>query len=385
MCARGGIRVAESEDVDMQVSELRGSRGCGGLTGQPGYALLEMLIATAIGGALLGVLFHFAVSVHTTVAVQADVVDLQQRLRVAVESIRHDLLLGGAGPSRGLAHGPLARIFPPIIPARTGLVGADPELSFYDDRITIVYVPDTRAETALAAAMVDTALLVIDGSAPGCPPARACDFAIGDRAVIFETAGAGSGHEIFTVAAVDTALGTVTPAAPLSRLYTVGSRVVAVVQRVYHLDRVGKRLMVYDGVRSDVPMVDHVVDLRFGYLGDPRPDAIPPPSTGMSSCAYAGSPPVSILADLGGMGPKPLLDSALTDGPICGEAPNRFDADLLRIRRVTLRIRLETESPEFRGAGSMFSTPGFSRSATKFVPDLHATVDVAPRNMAVSW
>ena len=370
----------------MKISALRRSSCCGDLIGPPGYALLEMLIATAIGGALLGVLFHFAVSVHTTVAVQAEVVDLQQRLRVAVESIRHDLLLAGAGPSRGTAHGPLARIFPPIIPARTGLVGADPELTFHDDRITILYVPGTRAETALAAAMADAASpIVIDASAPGCPPARACDFGIGDRTVIFETEGAGSAHEIFTVAAVDTALGTITPAAPLSRPYAVGSRVVAVAQRVYHLDRVGKRLMVYDGVRSDVPVVDHVVDLRFAYLGDPRPDAIPPPSTGMGNCAYAGSPPVPILANLGGMGPKPLRDSALTDGPICGDAPNRFDADLLRIRRVALTIRLETESPEFRGAGSMFSTPGFSRSGTKSVPDLQATVDVAPRNMAVSW
>ncbi len=63
---------------------------------QGGYLLIEMLIAAAIGCALLGVLLQFAVSAQTAVAVQGDVVDQQQRLRVAVESIRHDLLLAGA-------------------------------------------------------------------------------------------------------------------------------------------------------------------------------------------------------------------------------------------------------------------------------------------------
>jgi hypothetical protein len=71
----------------------------------------------------------------------------------------------------------------------------------------------------------------------------------------------------------------------------------------------------------------------------------------------------------------------LTDGPACGEAPHRFDADLLRIRRVAVTVRLETESAEFRGLGPAFATAGFSRAATKAVPDLQATIEVAPRNM----
>jgi type II secretory pathway component PulJ len=46
---------------------------------QGGYLLIEMLIAAAIGCALLGVLLQFAVSAQTAVAVQGDVVDQQQR------------------------------------------------------------------------------------------------------------------------------------------------------------------------------------------------------------------------------------------------------------------------------------------------------------------
>ena len=345
-----------------------------------------MLIAAAVSGALLGVLFQFAVSVQTTVAVQGDVLDVQQRLRVAVESVRQDLLRAGAGPSHGRAHGPLARAFPPVVPARLGPIGADPELSFHEDRITLLYVPDTRAQTVLATSMVDAAAPIsIDGNGPGCPPARACDFAVGDHAVIFESAGPGSPHETFSIAAVDTAWSTVTPAAPLSRTYPAGSRLAVIVQRTYHFDRSGKRLMVYDGMRSDVPLVDHVVDVRFEYFGDPRPEAVPPPPAGTSNCAYAGSPPVALLTNFGGITPKPLRDAHLTDGPVCGAAPNQFDADLLRIRRIALTVRVETESPEFRGSGSSFSSPGFSRGGAKYAPDLQTTIDVTPRNMAASW
>jgi hypothetical protein len=140
---------------------------------------------------------------------------------------------------------------------------------------------------------------------------------------------------------------------------------------------------VYDGMRSDVPLVDHVVDLQFSYFGDPRPDSVPPPQAGESNCAYAGSPPAPILTNLGGDAPK-LMDAALlTDGPACGQSPFQFDADLLRIRRVSVAVRVEAESGEFRGGrGPMFFSPGVSRASARTVPDLQVTIDVAPRSMA---
>ena len=347
-----------------------------------GYALLEILIAAAIGSALLGVLFQFAVSAQTVVGVQGDAADVQQRLRVALENLRHDLTLAGAGVSRGPARGPLVNVFPPIVPARLGALRADPELSFHDDRITIAYVPDTRAQSVLSAAMAGSGSpLSIDGSAPGCAPATACSFAPGDDALIFEPVGAGGAHERFVVSEVDAARGLLIPVQPLSRAYARGSAVVVFVQRTYYLDRTGKRLMMYDGVRTDLPLVDHVVDLHFVYYGDPRAEAVPAPPAGGSSCAFAGSPPLSLLATLGGTVPKRLSASQLTDGPICGLAADRFDVDLLRIRRIVVTIRLEAESPAFRGTGPAFATAGFSRAAVNQVPDLQATIDVAPRNM----
>ena len=352
--------------------------------GEGGYGLLEMLMATAISGILLGVLLQFAVSAHTSAGVQGETADLQQRLRVAVEAIRHDIILAGAGPTRGQPRGPLSRIFPPIVPARIGSTAADPELSFHSDRVGIIYVPDNAAQTRVVSDMPSPGSpIVIDGAAAGCRPSSACGFTPGADVLIYEPTGAGGAHEVFSAGAVDTAANMLTPAAPLSRPYSSGARVAGVVRRTYYLDAAGKRLMVYDGARSDVPLVDHVVDLRFTYYGDPRPDSVDPPPDGASNCAYAaGSPPVPVLTNLGGAAPKLMTASLLTDGPACGPSPHRFDADLLRIRRVSVAIRLEAESPEFRGRGGPFTTAGISRASARRVADLQTIVDIAPRNMA---
>jgi len=347
-----------------------------------GYGLIELLIATAIGCVLLGVLLQFAVSAHTSAGVQSETADVQQRLRVALESMRRDIVLAGAGPSRGVDRGPLANTLPPVLPARTGSTAPDPELSFQADRISVMYVPDDGPQAQLAADMPSaSAPVVVDGTVAGCRSASACDFTPGMDALIYEPSGAGGAYEVFAVQAVDAAASTLMPGATLSRGYSARARVAAVVRRVYYLDRAAKRLMRYDGARSDVPLVDHVVDLRYSYFADPRPDAVAPPASGASSCAYAGSPPVPLLANLGGTAPKVLTAALLTDGPVCGQSPYRFDADLLRIRRISVRIRVEAESAEFRGGGGAFATSGISRSSARTVPDLETTMDITPRNM----
>ncbi len=353
-----------------------------GTTAIRGFGLVEMLIATAIGCVLLGVLLQLAVSAHTSAGVQSELADLQQRLRVALESMRHDIMLAGAGPSRGPDAGPLASVFAPIMPVRIGVIGADPELAFQPDRISVLYVPLDGAQTRLVAAMASSASpIAIDGAAQGCRPGSACGFVAGADALVYEPAGAGGPHEVFTVSAVDETTSTLIPAAPLSRAYSDRARIATVVRRTYYLDRAGRRLMMYDGARSDVPLVDHVVGLRFTYFADPRADAVPAPAAGESNCAYAGTPPVSLLANLGGTAPKPLIAAQLTDGPVCGQSPYRFDADLLRVRRVSATIRVEAESAAFRGTGSRFATAGISRGGMASVPDLEATIDVVPRNM----
>lgn len=348
-----------------------------------GYVLLELLVSAAVVCTLLGVLLRFCVIAQSSVRAQGDLTDLQQRLRVAVEAMRRDLLAAGAGLSNGLSRGPLVDAFAPVLPARSGASGADPELSYHADRITVFHVPGDASQTRLTADMSGGGdPLGIDGDAPGCPSGNLCGFNAGDRVLIYAPAAGDGAHDIFTVSAVDRTLALLIPDAPLSRTYPAGSRVATIVQRVYYLDRAGRRLMVYDGDRSDVPLVDHVVGLRFTYYADPAPTSVTPPLEGTSNCAYAaGVPPVPVLQDLGGTALVALTAGQLTDGPVCGRLPARFDADLLRVRRIGVSLRLETEGAEFRGSGPAFANPGTSLDADRYIPDVQVTFDVAPRNV----
>ena len=354
-----------------------------GFSGPPGYALLELLVAATIVCTLLGILLRFCVMAQASVRTQGDRADLQQRLRVAVEAMRRDLMAAGAGPSSGLPRGPLVDVFAPILPARTGRTGADPEVSFHADRISVVYVSAGASQTRLTQAMAAAdGPLLIDGNAPGCPRDNLCGFNQGDRLLVYTSSAGDGSHDVFTVSGADATQALLIPDAPLSRAYPADSRIATIVQRVYYLDRAGRRLMVYDGDRSDVPLVDHVVDLQFTYFADPAPTSVTPPGEGASNCAYgAGAPPVPLLPDLGGTALIPLTAGLLTDGPVCGRAPHRFDVDLMRVRRIGVSLRIETEGAEFRGSGPSFANPGTSRDADRYIPDLQVTFEVAPRNM----
>lgn len=360
----------------MRMSSERASRR------QCGYILVEMLVSTAIMCGVVGVLLQLAASGQHVLRAQGDAADLQQRLRVAVVAMQRDLLLAGSGPSQGAWRGRLVEVFAPVVPARTGARRGDAELSHFSDRISIVYVPDVPAQTSLVAAMASPgAPLGIDSAAAGCPAGGACGFSPGDRALIFDPAGVGGGYDLFTVEAAGPGQ-LLAAAGTISKAYPAGSPVVQVVQRTYYLDHAGYRLMVYDGDASDVPLVDHVVDLRVAYYGDPAPDSVTRPPAGTSTCVYgAGDPPISLLANLGGLAPKRLSPVHLTDGPVCGNAPNRFDGDLLRVTRIAVTIRLETEAAELRGAGPAFLRPGRSTDGARYVPDQQVTFEVSPRNM----
>ena len=94
------------------------------------------------------------------------------------------------------------------------------------------------------------------------------------------------------------------------------------------------QLMRYDGDESDLPLADHVVGLRFDYFG----------------------------AD-GSL----LVAGTFQDGPWFPDADDtqRFDMDLLKIRRVRVTLRVRP-------------APGALR---RLVPEREIRFDVAPRNL----
>ena len=200
----------------------------------------------------------------------------------------------------------------------------------------------------------------VSATAPGCPAAGLCGFTEGTRALIVDTRGVGAGHDLFTVTGIAGALAHDAPNPPFHRAYDAASSIVVpVVQRVYYFDRANRRLMLYDGYQSDMPLVDNVVDVRFAYFADASPSSVSRPADGTSSCVYdAGSPPVPRLEDLGGAGLHQLTAAQMTDGPVCGAGPNLFDGDLLRIRLVRVTLRLEAAADDVRGAGALVPAAG---------------------------
>jgi prepilin-type N-terminal cleavage/methylation domain-containing protein len=348
-----------------------------------GFSLIELLVAAAVFTSAAALLFHFAARSQRLAASHPEAADVHQRLRVAVTMIQRDLINAGAGPAHGLAGRTLANHLPPVVPARTGARAADPEGAAFVDRISVAYVPEQGWSATLASDMAtpDDALIVKSGA--GCPRAGVCGFVQGSRAAIFDVEQPGTGHELFSVTDIAGGLAHGTPNPPFTRLYPAESSVVVpIVQHVYYHDASTNRLMLYDGYQGDLPLVDNVVSLRFTYFVDPNPSSVAAPPDGTGNCAYAaGSPPVPLLQTLPGLTLVPLTTQQMMDGPFCGTSTGRFDADLLRIRRVRVTIRVQAGSDHLRGSGTNFTNAG-TATTEQAVRDFEVTFDVAPRNLS---
>jgi hypothetical protein len=177
------------------------------------------------------------------------------------------------------------------------------------------------------------------------------------------------------------------------------------------------QLVRYDGFAAQRPVVDNVVDFHVEYFGDPSPprplpavatDVPPRPAT-----TYGPAPPAAgindardtwgpsencVFVDADGPAPRltrlapavspvPLDAAWLRDGPWCPDAVHvaRFDADLLRIRRVRLWLRVQVAVAAMRGpAGHLFAKGGVSTTTEFFAPDQQVVLDVTPRNLGVA-
>jgi hypothetical protein len=88
----------------------------------------------------------------------------------------------------------------------------------------------------------------------------------------------------------------------------------------------------------------------------------------------------TLTADEGSLASLPA--SRLTDGPWCGSGDTEFDADLLRIRKVRITLRLQAANPAMRGTDTrLFLRPGTSEGGAKLVPDYFVRFEVTPRNL----
>ena len=84
--------------------------------GEAGFTLMELLVSSAIMVLITGAIFSMMNPAQGAYKVQPEVSDLQQRLRVGVDTLQKDLVMAGAGTYSGPAAGALSFFIAPIMP-----------------------------------------------------------------------------------------------------------------------------------------------------------------------------------------------------------------------------------------------------------------------------
>lgn len=346
-----------------------------------GFVLSELLVALAIVLVISAGLALVTGEARMHAAVQPELADLAQRARVGVDMLGRELILAGAGPYRGEASGPLPRWVPGIYPDRR-VATAGATVLYDEGAITVVRVPEGAAQARVGDGMRgagDAVPVKIDGTCP--PGAVACGFKDGQRAIVFDRL---AGFDLFTVQDVGQTMLGYQPG-ELTRSYRAeGEAIVSqIVATTFYFDVAKRQLRRSLGAHTDVPVVDQVVGLGFQYYGDPLPPEGPRPRSGESNCLYdeSGGARLGVLGVTDG-GLVRLQPEQLTDGPFCGEGLQRFDADLYRVRRVRVLLRLQVAAESLRGRDPLrFRVPGTSTAVSRQVPDLDMRFDVAPVNL----
>src|SRR6266581_1778490 len=171
-----------------------------------GFSMIEVVLAAALTLVVATVVFALLEPAGGAFSVVPEVSDLQQRLRVATDTLSRNLMMAGAGPSSGKQAGELQALFAPVLPYRRGAVGNAPAGSFTTDTITLLSVPPAAAQatTSVPVAAANAALRVNADSAchrnPDGTPKPLCGFEPGTSVLIVDDAGR---YDVFTVVAVD--------------------------------------------------------------------------------------------------------------------------------------------------------------------------------------
>ena len=393
----------------------RRSRGlCGGVRG---FTLVELILAVALTLTIAASVFTLINPANGAFQSQPEAADVQQRLRGATEAFRRDLSMAGGAPFLALGVDETTPLLAAgVFPLRVGRIAADVAGTFSAARSTVWSVAPDAVQARLAAPLASASGTATFVAGAGCRSgAASCGFQSGMTVVVLGVSGA---WDLFSVSAVsgnsvtlqhnlrDAALvhpaGDSTIAEATLRSYMTKSDAAGV-----------PRLVRYDGAGgTDVPVIDHVVDLTFEYLGDAQPPApvigsdplapratygpAPPsqssPATSYppgENCAFTRTPSGVVVSRLAALGSGPVLVPLqpvwLTDGPWCPDAanPNRYDADLLRVRAIGITLRIEAAVDALRGpAGPLFARGGTARGP-RTVPDRMARVVVAPRALSL--
>jgi prepilin-type N-terminal cleavage/methylation domain-containing protein len=390
-----------------------------------GFSLVEVTVALALALVVSAAVCALVNPAESAFLVQPEISDQQQRLRVSTDVLYRDLLMAGAGAVAGNQTGALCRFFAPLLPYRRGTLARAAARPFTTDTVTLLYVPPAAAQATISVPLSAPSGVLRVNADSGClrntegTAKPLCGFEQGMTVLIFDDVGR---YDVFKVVAADQDIAQleVNNLSAATTMYRAGSTVVQVIDRTYalHVD-VGShvyQLVTSDGSdHGDVPVADNVVGLNFEYFGDSQPPAPindvddpsgpwtsygpRPPQAGVKSTAYPEGENCTFMRDADGqLAPRlavlgddvdpyalvKLTAAQLVDGPWCpdAESPDRFDADLLRIRAIAVTLRVQAARDGLRGpAGPLFFNAGTARDGRRWVPDQEVRFMVAPRNL----
>jgi type II secretory pathway pseudopilin PulG len=346
-----------------------------------GFSVVELLVAAGLVALLAAAMLALAAPARDAAFAQPEAIDVQQRARFAATSLYRDLHVAGAGSDSGPFAGPLGAYFPPVLPRRLGALSPDSAATARPDVVSIIRTTQGAAHATLLVPFSTSVMLVRDE--PGCPAGRpACGIPTGAGVLLFDPAGH---FDLFTVLSVSGPAVSVRARGPgPARVYQDGAFVAEAVATTFYRDAATQQLRQYNTDSTDVPVMDGVAGMAVEYYGSTSPPSAPRPPAGQANCLYSASG-----APVAGLPTLPVEDAGLAglpleifrDGPWCGAGSTAYDADLLRVRRVRVTLRVQASSAAMRALGDRFAEPGTSHSVWRTVPDVALTFDVAPRNL----
>ena len=339
--------------------------------------LAEVAISAGITTAAVGTAVSVVVPLHRALDHQRASAEVHQRGRAMFERLQYDLRNAGIWTGRPISAAP--RAWPAVLPFDIAAVGPGRPRA-QNSAITILR-PLPRASRVEATSPLSQRVPTVTVRQPReCRPSagRWCELRADTTVMIVDPTGRSNFLRV-TGVVTDTATVTALDGGPLPS-YPVGSAVIPIQIRTYHHDANRAQLRYRDGWMTSAPVTNHVAGISFRYFGDPLGSrsstsasaASPSPcrSTGLQDGGGSGSGQVEVtLAELG-------------DGPWCGARPT-FDADLFRVRRVRVEMRLQSPlALRRRGDLSSVSGPG---SRTSSYADLTAHFEVTIRNVGWRW
>ena len=380
-----------------------------------GFTLLEVLVATGIVLLLAAGVLMVAIPSHGSFRLQPAALNIQQRVRTAADSLQGAVLTAGSGPVNHVFGLPLGAVVPSLLPYRIGLRRADPPGTFRSDVLTSLRAEPRMAAAGIAAEFQGASGTISIVCLPGCPVGHAaCGLQEGSAVLLVDVSGQWDLYGVSSVVVAQVRLEA--RGVSSGRRYTSSARVLPVEIDTYYLRSGvpdGPQLAHYDGYQSDLPLVDHVASFKVEHFGEATPPQLRTSAGGTGGVmTYGPAPPLpgeDDGRDSWGAGENCVVALAaghqvsrleawspgeslvllspgqLTDGPWCPDvsSPARFDADLLRVRRVRITLRAEAWHESLRGGDPrLFLRPGTS-ARPEVAPDEQVTLDLVPRALGM--